>query len=165
MLLATCKSVVRSHINQSQNNKKMYTINDLPTGKAIINLADGIYIKKVKDGYLAGKNAPNMPFFIKSIKYISKDDKESLSLQNAQKFDDSDSLLNFLNDMSKPKKFNKEKHLKQSLDVLPADQKQAIIQGILEEPKLKIGVQKSMTLGFTDLPLFGGLEDRQQKLF
>lgn len=143
----------------------MYTINDLPTGKAIINLADGIYIKKVKDGYIAGKNAPNMSFFIKSIKYIGKDDKESLSLQNAQKFDDSESLLNFLNDMSKPKKFNKNKHLQKSLNELPADQKQAIIQGIMEQPTLKIGVQKSMTLGFTDLPLFGGLEDRQQKLF
>ncbi|MER0439635.1 hypothetical protein [Emticicia sp. W12TSBA100-4] len=165
MLLATWKSVVRSHINQSQNNKKMYTINDLPTGKAIINLAEGIYIKKVKDGYIAGKNAPNMSFFIKSIKYIGKEDKESLSFQNAQKFDDSESLLNFLNDMSKPKKFNKNKHLQKSLNALPADQKQAIIQGIMEQPTLKIGVQKSMTLGFTDLPLFGGLEDRQQKLF
>lgn len=165
MLLATCKSIVRSHINQSQNNKKMYTINDLPQGKAIINLADGIYIKKVKDGYYAGKNAPNMSFFIKSIKHIGNDDKESLSLQNAQKFDDSDSLLNFLNDMSKPKKFNKEKHLKKSLDALPADQKQAILQGIIEQPNLKLGVQKSLLMGFTDLPLFGGLEERQQSLF
>lgn len=143
----------------------MYTINDLPVGRAIINLTDGMYVKKAKNGYYACKNAPNMAFFIKSIKHIGKEDKASPSLSNAQKFDDSATLLTFLNDMSKPKKFNKDKHLKQSLEALPVDQKNAIIQGILEQPNLKVGVQKSLTLGFMDLPLFGGIEEKQQRLF
>lgn len=63
------------------------------------------------------------------------------------------------------KKFSKEKHLKAIYENLPNDQKKAFMDGFNEQPNLKIGVQKSLQLGFNDLPIFGGIEEKQTKLF
>jgi len=162
--LPPCFLIVRSQYKH-KHTENMYTIKDLPTGRAIVNIADGIYVKKVKDGYLAAKKAPNMAHFLKTIKHTSDNTNASEMPENAAKFESIDELLNYLNEMPKPKKFNKDKHLQKSLNSLPADQKKAVISGILEDPTLKIGIQKSMALGFMDLPLFGGIDKKQTELF
>lgn len=143
----------------------MYKESDIPMLKGIHMLEHGVYVMRSKDGFYASKKAPNMKYFMRAIKNPEEYIKDAQNGENVSKFDSINDLLNYLNEMPKPKKFNKDRHLKAALDSLPIDQKKAVVQGILENPTLKIGVQKSLQLGFNDLPLFGGSEDKQMKMF
>jgi 16S rRNA U1498 N3-methylase RsmE len=52
---------------------------------------------------------------------------------------------------------------KTKLKKLPAQEQKDILEAIIENPKLIRTVQKSMQLGFSDLPLF--FENNQTELF
>lgn len=114
-----------------------------------------------------------MQYFTEGIRDIKSDNKASEKLHNVRQFDSAEAVLKFINPskpkpkaaIKKAKKFNKEKYLQNAINALPSDQKQAVVQSIIEEPALKIGIQKSLLQGFSDLPLFGGIEDKQTKLF
>lgn len=53
--------------------------------------------------------------------------------------------------------------LKAKLKKLPAQEQKDILEAIVENPKLIHGVQKSIKLGYSDLPIFH--QDNQTELF